>query len=338
MLNWIKVRLNRARLLRIAAIGLVALVLMTPVGARIAAQSAYKTANSHTSIIPRKYGFFSADFAEAGLGLTFVGEWGTWCDFGECEDGGFGFTGYVSGSGRKGQGDIFSDFDFAPGVEVGGRVYYAFGQTGARYEAVYLTFGYRAKQLRLAELDPATTVLRFDERYQQDVLGSVGFNHVFGAGTAIGIRGDAWRELGSPGFNQPSEVCVPGTFPGSGVVYTACSNRYVRNTFESLPDLWGGQVRMDVTLAVAEIGFSNTRPTVALVAGGSADFLESANAMVSLGVGVAIMPASYPGQSIVTVLAGLNDAFDANGVAPSFNDRFVVSLALGIPFPTVLRR
>jgi hypothetical protein len=223
-------------------------------------------------------------------------------------------------------------------VEVGGRVYYAFGQTGARYEAVYLTFGYRAKQLRLAELDPATTVLRFDERYQQDVLGSVGFNHVFGAGTAIGIRGDAWRELGSPGFNQPSEVCVPGTFPGSGVVYTACSNRYVRNTFESLPDLWGGQVRMDVTLAVAEIGFSNTRPTVALVAGGSADFLESANAMVSLGVGVAIMPASYPGQSIVTVLAGLNDAFDANGVAPSFNDRFVVSLALGIPFPTVLRR
>lgn len=315
----------------------VAALLLLP-ATRSHAQAAYRAAGGSSSIVPRKYGFFTADFAEAGLGLTFVAEPTANCDYGECDAAGVGFTGYVSVSARNGRGDILSDFDFAPGLAVGGRIYHAFNQNGARYDVFYLTLGYANRQLRIAEQDALRGTLTFDERYQHRVSGSAGYNHTFGFGTAIGIMAEAGRELGSIGVDTTSEICVPATYPFSGVTYRACSNRYYRDAGSPLPDLWIARLRTDLSLGVATLGESESLPTIAIVAAGSAGYIETTDVTVNLGLGAALMPAGFPGQSFVTLMAGLNDALDANEVAPSFGSRFVASLTLGIPFPLIIRR
>ncbi len=308
--------------------------LLTPVCA-VSAQAAYKAAHGHSSIVPRKYGFFTANFAEAGVGLTFVGEWGTWCDYGECDHGGTGFTGYLAAGARKEETDLFASMDFAPGIEAGGTVYRAFGQDGARYSLVYVTLGYANVKLRLAER--SETLLSFDERYQHDLLASVGFNHMFGLGTAVGARVEGRRELGSLGVARKTEICVPARFPLSTVTYRSCSDRYLRNTFEPLPDIWTGHLRSDLTLGIATFGESESLPTLAIVAAASLDFVENRNTSANFGLGAALLAAGYPGMSWVTLMAGANDAFDANGIAPHSSDRFVASLTVGIPFTLVMR-
>lgn len=326
---------SRTRQIGRWTIGLSVVTALLLPGSGVSAQAAYKTAHGHSSIIPRKYGFFTANFAEAGVGLTFVGEWGTWCDYGECEHGGTGFAGYLAAGARKEETDLFADMDFAPGIEAGGTVYRAFGQDGVRYSLVYLTLGYANVKLRLAEQNETT--LAFDERYQHDAVASVGFNHMFGLGTALGFRAEGRREFGSLGVARKTEICVPARYPFSTVTYNACSDRYLRNTFEPLPDIWTSHVRSDLTYGLMTFGESESLPTLALVAAGSVDFVEGRNASVNFGVGAALIAAGYPGLSWVTLVAGANDAFDANGIAPAFHNRFVASLTVGIPFTLVMR-
>jgi hypothetical protein len=304
----------------------------------LTAQAAYKAANSYTSIIPRKYGFFSVGFAETQLGVTFVYEPGTRCRYGECDSGGFGFAAYASVSARKGQDDLFANFTLNPGFAAGGRVSYTIRQSGSKYDVVYLGAGYSSVQLKLAELNPLTTVLSLTERYRRDLIGSIGYNHAFGRATVVGVSVEARREFGSAGFDLPEEICVPGTYMLTGTTYPVCSHRYTRETIEPLPDLWAGHARADVQIRVASLGSAASVPMLALVGAGSVDRLEGANTTYNWAVGAAIVPAAYPGQSMVALTAGFIDATNANGVAPGFHDRLVVSVTVGVPFDMILSR
>ena len=317
------------------AIGMTACVLMC-LGTDVTAQAAYKAANSFTSIIPREYGFFSIGFEEARLGLTFVTEPGTSCEDGECFGGGFGFGGHLTVAARKGQADLFSNFAFNPGFGAGVRVSYTVRQSRASYDVFYLDVRHSTVQLKIAEWGSGDTVLVLDERNRRDFLGSVGFNHAFGHGSVVGLRVEARRELGSVGTAVQQEVCVPAR--GGGGMYMVCSHRYFTYTTTPLPDLWAGHARIDYTLRLARLGSATSVPVLALVGAGSIDKLDGANATLNWAIGAAIVPAAYPGQSMVALLAGFNDATDANGVAPDFNDRFVVSIIVGLPFEMLLQR
>ena len=304
----------------------------------LSAQAAFKTAGSLTSIIPREYGFFNVGFAEARLGLTFVHEPGTSCRYGECDNGGFGFAGYASASARKGQDDLFSNLAFNPGLAAGGSVSYTIRQSGFEYDVLYLSVGYSSTQLKMAELNPVTTVLHLTERDRRDVIGSIGYNRALGRATVVGVRVEARREFGSMGTALPEEVCVPGTFWETGKTYPVCSHRYTRETVVPLPDLWAGHARADFQGKLASLGDAESVPMFAFVGAASLDRLEGANTTYNWAVGWAIAPAAYPGQSLVAVLAGFNDASNANGMAPGFNDRFVVTVTVGLPFEMILTR
>jgi hypothetical protein len=309
-----------------------AVAALLPVGHTLTGQTAYKAASSHTSVIPREYGLFNIDFAEARLGLTFVAEPATRCYYGECEGGGLGLAVYATASARTGEASLFANFDFTPGVTVGGRVSYTIQRSGYGYDILYLTAGYGTHELRIAEVNADTTVLHFDERYQRDLVGGLGYNHTFGPGTAVGLRAEARRELGSPGSNLPQEICIPAARFNNLV----CSDRYLRE-FGPLPDLWVGHLRTDLLLRGATLGSAGSLPVLAIVSAASVDLIENSNAAANFALGAAVVPAAYPGQSIVTLLFGFNDAFDANGVIPEFGDRFVASLSLGVPFPLIMR-
>jgi len=146
------------------------------------------------------------------------------------------------------------------------------------------------------------------------------------------LGAEARRELGSPGSDLPQEICIRAA-PFNNL---ACSDRYVRE-FGPLPDLWTGHLRADLTLKAATLGSAGSLPVLALVTAASVDLIENASAAANFALGLAVVPAAYPGQSIVTLLFGLNDAFDANGGVPGLGDRFVTSLSVGVPFPLIMR-
>ncbi len=316
---------------RSTVIGL-AIAALLLVGPTLAGQTAYKAANSHTSVIPREYGLFNMGFAEARLGLTFVAEPATRCYYGECQGGGLGFAAYATASARTGEMSLFANFDFTPGVTVGGRVSYTIRQSGYGYDILYLTAGHGTHELRIVEVNSDSTVLHFDERLQRDVVGGLGYNHAFGPGTTVGLLAEARRELGSPGSDLPQEICIRRARFNNLV----CSDRYLRE-FGPLPDLWAGHLRADLTLKAATLGAAGSLPVLALVSAASVDLIENSSAAANFALGVAVVPAAYPGQSIVTLLFGYNDAFDANGGLPKLADRFVASLSIGVPFPLIMR-
>jgi hypothetical protein len=318
----------------VLAVGLVAWAALG-CAADLAGQASYRAADSFTSIIPRAYGFFSIGFEEARLGLTVVTEPGASCWRAECSGGGFGFGGHLTAAARKGQSDLFSNFAFNPGYALGGRGSYTLRQGGASYDLIYLDLSYSTEQLKIAQWGTGDTVLALVETNRTDLLGSIGFNHAFGPGSVVGLRVEARRELGSVGASAQQEVCVPAR--GGGLMYRVCSNRYYTYTPEPLPDLWGGHARIDCTLRLATLGSAPSVPVLVLVGAGSVDKLESTSATLSWAIGAAIAPAAYPGQTAVVILAGFNDATDANGVVPSFNDRFVVSVTVGLPFEMILQ-
>jgi len=304
----------------------------------LTAQVAYQAAQSNTSVIPRAYGFFNVGFAEARLGMTFVHEPGVNCKYGECESGGFGFAAFASGSARKWQGDLFANLAFNPGVGAGGRMSYTIRQNGYEYDILYLSAEFSTTQQKLAELNPVTTVLSLTERNRRDVITSVGYNRAFGRATIVGIGLAARREYTSVGTAMPEEVCVPGSVGFSGLMVPVCSHRFTRETTDPLPNLWGGHARVDIMIGLAALGDAVSVPMFAFVGAGSIDKIETANTTINWAIGGAIVPAAYPGQAMVSLLAGFNDATDANGVAPSFNDRFVVTITVGLPFDMILTR
>jgi hypothetical protein len=301
----------------------------------LVAQASYKAANSFTSIIPREYGFFSIGFEEARLGLTFVTEPWTTCEYGECSGGGLGFGAHLTAAARKGQEDLFSNFAFNPGFGAGVRVSYTVRQGGASYDVFYLDLKHSTVQQKIAEWGTGDTVLALDERNRRDAIGSVGFNHSFGRGTAVGLRGEVRREFGSVGANVLREVCVPAR--GGGGMYIVCSHRFFTYSSEPLPNVWAGHARLDYMLRLTTLGSAASAPVLALLGAGSFDKRENANATYNIAIGAAIAPTAYPGQSAVAIVAGLNDATDANGMAPGFNDRFVIGVTVGLSFDMVAR-
>ncbi len=290
-----------------------------------AAQSAYQIAHGHTSILPSGSGFMSIDLAETRLGLTFLGEFG---------GSALGWAGYAAAAARKGQWDMFAEFAFNPGFELGGRFSAVLGGQGAAADVISLTAGLASTQRKMALLVQYrdTALVTLSEEQQRDLGATLGFNHGFGPGTALGLAATVVREHGSPGVLRPVGVCVPGVVEGRPVRVEVCSLRYT----QPLEDRWRGQGRADLTLRLVTLGSSGLQPHLAAVLGGSIDFRPDVREVVNLGAGAAVGMDRYPGQVLGVLLFELRDAFDANGQAPEFLDRFGVRIVIGVPFGVFL--
>ncbi len=262
------------------------------------------------------------------MGLTFIRE--SLCD-GDCQPAGFGFAIHLSGAARKGQGGLFSQVAFVPGWKTGARITYASRGTERAYNVLFLGFSFSTTQRRTFEINADTTEARLDESSQHDVEFMVGFNHAFDNGSILGVGALRRREFSTPGLSAAQEVCVPGTQQGSSVIFPLCSNRYRG----PLGDRWLTQIRADVIRPLLVLGNAKLKPKLALIAAASIDLLEQSDP-VNFGIGPAIIPSIYDGHVITSLLLELYDAFDANGIAPSFGDRFVVRLGVSVPLEVLL--
>lgn len=286
------------------------------------AQTAYKAANAPTSIVPRTTGFVHADFAEARLSLTYVHEF--WASR-------LGLVPYAGAAARKGESDIFAAFTFNPGFEAGVLGFVGLGPRGSQ-GVVSLAVGFQSTERKIGEYNADSTRLTLDERVQRDLTVSANVNLALGGGALLGVGGLVRREWGSPGVQQPVDVCVPTGTPG-GPSVPLCQPRYLT----ALEDLWAGQLRVDLLWSVLPLGSARSRPHLALIGASSVDVGQEANARVNLGAGVGVAPASYRGHTIVAVFLELYDVTDANSRSLSLGDKFVTRIVLGIPFALLMR-
>ncbi len=296
----------------------------------LTAQVAYQAADAPTTIIPRREGLLSIDLAEASLGLTFVRE----SDCGEaCQPGGFGFAIHLSAAARKGQGSLFSQVEFVPGWKAGARITYGFGGADGSYDVLFVGSTFSTTQRRTFEINADTTEGRLDELNQHDLEFMVGYNHGFGGGSALGIGILRRKEFSTPGLSGTQEICIPGSRLGSAVIFPICSNRYPA----PLGDRFVTQVRADAIAPVMRLGDAVLKPKLALIAAASVDIIAQGNP-VNFGFGPAIIPSIYGGHVITSLMLELYDAFNANGVAPSIGDRFVLRLNVSVPLDVFLAK
>lgn len=301
-------------------------------------QTAYSAASSQTSIVPFGGGFFSIDFTEAKLGLTFVRRHPFECTPKGCIPNELNFSAYTSFAARKGVQDLFSSFDFTPGIDVGGRfAYVARGRSG-RYDAGFLGVTYTTHERRVIVFDPVAQTGMLGADQQRTFAAVIGYNHAFSDVTILGLAIEGRRELSTPGVEPAREYCTPGTGPG-GIPISVCSDRYLA----PLPDLWTGQVRMDLSVGLAALGRPDAAAQLGITTAASADFVQRAQASVNVAVGPSLHLSAYPGQPIVVLLLGLQDIFDANDLRAGdpnppayFADHFVVRLVLGVPFKSLV--
>ncbi len=282
------------------------------------AQTAYKAANAASSIIPRSSGFLHADFAEAQLTLHYLREF-----LGP----GLGIAPYAGVAARKGQTDMFSGFEFNPGLEAGLVVFASLGRGRRALDVISLSTTYRRTERKIVEYNDDSTTVTLLETPQADATAALGVNFALGAGTIVGLGGSVRREWSSPGASMPVEICVPARGP-SGIIVPLCSDRYT----VALADYWTGQVRADLLWNAKRLSMARSQPHLAALGSASLDLGQGADARLNVGIGIGVTPVQYPGQLIVAVLFEVYDVLDARDMQPSFADQFVTRVVLGVPF------
>jgi len=285
---------------------------------RVAAQSAYYSANGAVSLVPRYTGFVGIDFAEARLSLQYVHEF---------QGAGIGLGPYAAAGARMGQVDLFSAFDFNPGFAAGLLAFKSLGDAARSRDVVFVSLGFRSTQRKLADFAADTNTVELTEEIQRDLTTTLGLNLGLGSRAQLGLAGWIRREWSSPGVAQPVEVCVE-TVGAGGLTLPSCESRYLVD----LQEYWAGQARADVLWNVVALGGARSRPYLALLGSTSLDLGQEADPRWNVGAGVGVAPHEYPGQVIVAVFLELYDVTDANGQAPDFTDRLVARVVLGVPF------
>ncbi len=283
-----------------------------------AAQTAFRAANATTSIVPRGSGFVHADFAEARLTLEYLHEF-----LGP----GLGLAPYAGAAARKGQVDMFGAFDFNPGFEAGVLAFLSLGRGARSLSVVSVAVTVQSTERKLIQYSADSLTVTFVERTQRDAILSAGVNLALGGGAVLGVGGSARREWSSPGVTRAVEVCVRSRVTG-GLAIPLCENRYAT----VLRDYWAGQLRTDVLWNVLPLGRAVSGPHLAMMGSTSLDVGLEGDPRWNVGAGVGVAPLRYPGHVIVALLVELYDVTDANGQAPTFADRFVTRLVLGVPF------
>jgi hypothetical protein len=315
-----------------------ALAATLPTPGLLAAQAAYTVANSQTSIVPLYHGFLAADFAEAKLALTFVARKKFSCDGDGCTPNQLNLLVGVSAAARKGQRDIFSNLNFNPGFDVGGRLVYVAQREGPGYGAVYVGVRYSSQERHIIDINTVTNINTLDEALQHTFAASVGFNYAFSDVAIVGIGFEGRRERSSPGVQLDTEFCTPGT-AASGLRVLVCRDRFVG----PLSDFWGGHARIDLNIKLGDLGSAAHVARLGLITAASVDVFQDANETVSFGLGPSVHIRGYPGHTAVALLFGLRDAFDANQLFANspernsyFSDHFLVRFMLGMPFPALV--
>ena len=315
-----------------------ALAATLPAPGPLAAQAAYTVANSQTSIVPLYHGFVTGDFAETKLALTFVVKKEFSCDGDGCMPDQLNVLAGVSAAARKGQRDIFSNLNFNPGFDVGGRLMYVAQREGSGYSAVYVGVGYSSQERHIIDINTVTDITTLDETMQRTFAASVGFNYAFSDVTIVGIGFEGRWERSSPGIQLDTEFCTPGT-AANGLRVLVCRDRFVA----PLSDLWGGHARIDLIVKLADLGSAAHAAQLGFITAASVDVFQGANETVSFGLGPSVHIRGYPGHAAVALLFGLRDVFDANQLFANrpaensyFGDHFLVRLVLGLPFPVLV--
>jgi hypothetical protein len=299
----------------------------------------YAAANGQTAILPVDHGFFSLDFAEAEVGLTFMENLSLGCRGPECAPDRVNLAVFTTAAARKGQRDMFSRLDFVPGFDLGARVaYVTSGSTAGGHDAVFIGGAFSGHERDLFGFNPVTNLVTLSEQYQRTFAVSAGYNHAFSRTTIFGLGFEGRRELSSPGVEQAREYCTPGTSP-SGVRGLVCADRFRA----PLDDLWSGHVRADMIFGLARLGSGDARLT--LVSAVSADFVQDTTIGANISVGPSIMLDDHPGQPVVVLLIGLQDAFRAYALPLSdeqrgsyFTDHVVLGLTVSAPFDALVGR
>lgn len=316
--------------LRASLVGLV--VFATPLGA----QMPYAAAGGQTSILPIQHGFFSVNFAEAEVGLTFLKNLPIRC--GESDCGILNLALYTTAAARKGQRDLFTRLDFVPGFDVGARIAFVSPGSSGGHNAVFVGGTFTGHERDIIGVNPVTTLVTLSEEFQRTVALSVGYNHAFSNTTIVGVGFEGRREWSTPGVDRAREYCTPGTSP-SGLRGVVCADRYQA----PLGDLWTGQARADLSLGVADVGSKGAQ--LAILNAVSVDLVEDAETAVNVAVGPSIHLSDHPGQPVALLLVGLKDAFDAYALPPDdprqgnyFADHVVFGLTLSAPFDVLVGR
>ncbi len=286
-----------------------ALVVTLPAPEPLAAQAAYTVAKSQTSIVPLYHGFLVGDFAEAKLAMSFVVRKDFSCDGDGCTPHQLNLLAGVSAAARKGQRDIFSNLNFNPGFDVGGRLVYVGQREGPGYGAVYVGVRYSSQERHIIHIDTVININTLDETLQRTFAASVGFNYAFSDVAVVGIGFEGRREWSSPGVQLDAEFCTPGTAP-NGFRVLVCRDRFVA----PLSDLWGGHARIDLNIKLADLRSAVHVARLGLITAVSVDVFQDANETVNFG------------------------QLFANGPERNsyFSDQFLVRLVRGMPFPALV--
>ena len=331
-------RVPRSKIHRHVWVLCTALAATPPAPETLIAQAAYTVANSPTSIVPLYHGFLAGDFAEAKLALAFVVRKELSCDGDGCTPNQFHLFAGVSGAARKGQRDIFSNLNFNPGFDVGGRLVYVAQSEGPGYGAVYIGVRYSSQERHTIDINTVTNINTLGETLQRTFAASVGFNYAFSDVTIVGIGFEGRRERSSPGIQLDTEFCTPGT-SANGFRVLVCRDRFLA----PLSDLWGGHARIDLNIKLADLGSAVHAARLGLITAASVDVFQGANETVNFGLGPSVHIRGYPGHTAVALLFGLRDVFDANQLFANspeqksyFSDHFLVRLVFGIPFPVAV--
>lgn len=305
---------------RVAGTVLLALSLVS-LAPGIAGQTSYRLANGPTSLVPQVTGFAHADFAEASLSFVYVREFPA---------SGLGLVPYAGAAARKGESDMFASFDFNPGWGAGVMGFVLVGSAG-RHGAVSIALGVQDTERKLVQYNEDSTLVTLTEEVQNDLAVTIGGEFPVSSGVVVGVGASLRREWDSPGTAKAVEVCVL-TDAGGGLVVPSCSDRYA----VPLADFWAGQVRADVVANVLALGGARAEPHLALLGGGSVDLGQEAAARLNVGAGVGVTVARYPGHVMVAALFELHDVTDATGQVPTFSDKAMVRVEVGIPFAMLL--
>jgi hypothetical protein len=317
------------------ALGLALATLIGP-GALIG-QTAYSAAHAQSSLTPLQDGFFSLDFTEAKVGLTFVKNHVAECPDDSCVPRGLVFSMHTSFAARKGIQDLFSSFDFTPGYDFGGRLAYA-SPHHDWYHTVFLGVTYAVNDRRTIMFDTVAQTGTLDDVHQKTIAVTVGFNHAFSAVTILGLAIEGRRELSTPGVALAREYCTPGTAT-NGLRVNVCSDRYLA----PLGNLWTGQIRTDLSVGLGKLGPPDTPARLGLTSALSLDLVEHARAALNVATGPSIHLARYPGQPVAVLLFGLQDMLDAYDLRaddpnpPAYLvDHFAVRLVISAPFALLM--
>jgi hypothetical protein len=322
------------------------------------AQASLETAEGGTSIIPRRSGFISIDFAESEVGLRtytekFVGATDaktTVCGvevaiIADHTERAF----EVALGAEDGKRAILAKWDFVPGIEASyswtrywERGYVVPDPCPAPGEGIDpQTLGYSAAFFKITggwvERSVVTTsgsspvVIATEDGSGMTLLGTLGMNYAWTERRVLGFAIEAGHEWNSPAGSDPQSVCSVTAqgqdADGKSVLIQSCEDRFVG----PLDDFSVGRLRTDFVTQVGRV--RPERPSFGFLAAGSAVVRSERKPTYNVAIGPTLHPEDSPSTVRGALLLELRDITNGSGSVERFRDRVGVRLYVGLPSP-----